>query len=147
MLVAGVLGVVLVVARALALMSLSFRGGALARVDVADGALVVRPRGLNRLCAMKGEVRVPVAAIGEVRGEVDRKSVPGGLRLPGTYVPGLIQAGTYRTRGEKSFWLVGQADKVTVVECPGARYERLVLQLDDDAAADLLRAVDPGRAP
>ncbi len=64
--------------------------------------------------------------------------------MPGTYVPGLIQAGTYRRRGEKSFWLVGRSPKVTVVDCPGGRFDRIVLQLTDKAAAELGRAVSGG---
>lgn len=123
------------------LVYLSVRGGDLARVDMADDALVVRPRGLNRLWAMKGEVRVPLAQVSEVRTGVARRSVPSGWRVPGTYVPGLIQAGTYRSKGERSFWLVGRASHVTVVEFAGGRFDRIVLELSDRTAGQLVRAV------
>ncbi len=119
-------------------------GGARARVEMEGGELVVRPRGLNRLWAFKGEVRIPLAAITEVRRDVSRTSVPSGLRVPGTYVPGVIQAGTYRRKGERSFWLVGRTRTVTVVECPGARYDRVVLELGDDEAAALREALATG---
>ncbi len=123
------------------LVYLSVRGEDLARVDVTGGVLVVRPRGLNRVWAMKGQVRVPLAQVSEVRTHVDRRSVPSGWRVPGTYVPGLILAGTYRLKGERSFWLVGRAAEVTVVECRGGRFDRIVLQLSDETAGNLQRAV------
>jgi hypothetical protein len=122
-------------------MYLSVRTGELARVDVADGVLIVRPRGLNRLWALKSEVRVPLAEVSDVQLDVPRRSVPSGFRMPGTDFPGVIHAGTYRSKGEKSFWLVGRASTVTVVECPGGPFDRIVLQLNAEAAAGLRRAV------
>ena len=119
----------------------SVRTGDLARVEVADDELIIRPRGLNRLWALKSEVRVPLSQVSDVRVDVPRRSLPSGFRVPGTYVPGLIQAGTYRRRGETSFWLVGRTPTVTVVDAPGGRFDRIVLQLSDTAATELRRAV------
>jgi hypothetical protein len=139
-----VLGAVLAVGGLPALVYASVRTGDLARVEVADGALVVRPRGLNRLWALKAEVRVPLSQVSDVRAHVSRRSLPSGLRMPGTSVPGLIQAGTYRAHGQRSFWLVGRTSEVTVVDCPGGRFDRLVLQLGDEEVAELRRAVGRG---
>jgi hypothetical protein len=119
---------------------LSVRGGDLARVAVAGDALIVRPHGLNRLWALKGEVRVPLLQVSQVRTEVPRGSVASGLRAPGTYIPRLIQAGTYRRKGEKSFWLVGRARNVTVIDCRGGAFARIVLELSVEAAEELQRA-------
>ncbi len=139
--VGGVLAVAAAIGALPALAYLSVRRGELARVEVVDGSLVVRPRGLNRLWALKPEVRVPVSHITDVRTGVARRSVPSGFRMPGTYVPGVIQAGTYRSRGERSFWLVGRTPTVTVIECRDGPFNRIVLQLSDDAADELRRAV------
>jgi hypothetical protein len=132
---------VLVVVALPVLFYLSVHAGDLARVDVTDDALVVRPRGLNRLWAFKGEVRVPLSQISEVRTDVPRRSVHSRLRTLGTYIPGLIQAGSFRGTGERSFWLVGGAPTVTVVDCRGGRFDRIVLQLSDETAERLRRAV------
>lgn len=138
--VTGLLVLVVVIGAVPTLIYLSVRSGDLARVEVADGALIVRPRGLNRMWALKSEVRVPLSDIFEVRLGVARRSVTSGFRMPGTYFPGLIQAGTYRRKGEKSFWLVGRTSKVTVIECRAGRFDRIVLQLTDETAAELRRA-------
>lgn len=137
----GLLVVALVVVGLPALVYLSVRTGDLARVDVADDALVVRPRGLNRLWAFKSEVRVPLSQVADVRSDVARKSVASGLRVLGTYVPGLVQAGRFRSKGERSFWLVGRTPRVTVIDCPGGRFDRIVLQVREDTVARLRRAV------
>lgn len=139
--VAGVLVAALIILALPALIYVSVRTGDLARVDVADDAVIVRPRGLNRLWALTAQVRVPLSQVSEVHADVARRSLPSGFRMPGTYFPGLIQAGTYRARGEKSFWLVGRAPKVTVIDCRGGRFDRLVLQVRDMTALELRQAV------
>jgi hypothetical protein len=124
------------------LMYLSVRTGALARVDVADDAVIVRPRRLNRIWAMKSEVRVPLSQVVDVRADVPRASLPREpFRTLGTYFPGLIQEGRYRGRGSRSFWLVGRAPTVTVIDCRGGRFDRIVLQLGEQAQSELQRAV------
>lgn len=143
--VAGLLGAVLVIVALAALIYVSVRPEDLARVEVADGALVVRARGLNRLWALRAQLRIPLSEVSHVRRDVARETVPSGLRMPGTYVPGLVQAGTYRRGGERSFWLVGRTRKVTVIECPGSKVDRIVLQLSDETAAGLAAMVRPGR--
>ncbi len=137
----GLLGAALLVVGLPVLVYLSVRTGDLARVEVADGALVVRPRGLNRLWAFRIEVRVPLSQVSEVHSDVARKSVGSGLRVLGTYVPGLVQAGRFRSKGESSFWLVGRTSRVTVIDCRGGRFDRIVLQVSEDTVATLRRAV------
>ena len=144
--VTGLLGAVLVILTLPVLIYVSVRGGELARVNVSDDALIIRPRGLNRLWALKSELRVALSDVSEVHADVARQSVTSGFRMPGTYFPGLIQAGTYRRGGEKSFWLVGRTSKVTVIECSGGRFDRIVLQLRDETAAELRRAVRSERS-
>ncbi len=140
----GLLAVVAVIGALPVLTYLSVRNGDLAHVEIADDVLIVRPRGLNRLWAFRGEVRVPLSQVSAVRTDVARRDVPSGFRVPGTYIPGLIQAGTYRKSGEKSFWLVGRTSAVTVIECPGAGFDRIVLQLTDKEVDELGRAVRSG---
>jgi hypothetical protein len=142
--VTGLVVAVLIILALPILIYFSVRTGDLARVDLADDVVIVRPRGLNRLWALKSEVRVPLSNVSEVHLDVPRRSVPSGFRMPGTAFPGLIQAGTYRRKGEKSFWLVGRTSKVTVIECLRGRFDRIVLQLRDETAVELRRVVSSG---
>jgi len=50
------------------------------------------------------------------------------LRIPGTYIPKLIKAGTYLTTRGKEFWYVTKAkSNVLVIELSNMPYKRLVL--------------------
>ena len=51
-----------------------------------------------------------------------------GIRAPGTAFPGLATIGTFRRRGARSFWLVGRAPAVTVLECDGP-HERVLHEM------------------
>ncbi len=62
------------------------------------------------------------------------KHVPRGLRLPGTAIPKLILAGTYVSRGERSFYAVRDRRECLVIELDGQRYARFVVQTQDAQA-------------
>ena len=115
-------------------------------VDTSDAELVVRPLDLARLWSLRREVRVPLTMIRDIRTGVPRRDVRRGIRTLGTEVPGLVHAGSYRTRKVRSFWLVGRAQTVTVIECPGARFDRLVLELDPETARSLAAGLSRGTA-
>lgn len=87
---------------------------------------------LERLLALHGPLRIPLAQI--ERATTER---PAGrwaeLRLPGTFVPGLIKAGTYRWVGRKEFWYATRGKGFLVLHLkPKAAYTRVVLGLDDN---------------
>ena len=67
--------------------------------------------------------------------------MPRGLQVPGTYLPRILTAGTFRKGGEKSYWLVARGREVLVIELDGERYDRLVLDVQDPhMAAAALKA-------
>ena len=57
-----------------------------------------------------------------------------GVRSPGTYVPRVITAGTYRKDGERTFWNLRASQQAVVIELTGHRYRRLVLGVADARA-------------
>jgi len=134
-----VLAVVLVIFGGILVTSLS--GPNLAAVGIsADDRLLVRPVGLVRLWGLTNGVVVPVTSIVDV-GVEHRKDLVLGLRLPGSHVPGLLTAGTFRRHGEKALWMVGRNEKVLVIELTGEKYRHLVLGVEDpEAATEALRA-------
>ncbi|MGH7747958.1 MAG: hypothetical protein ACREQ5_24835, partial [Candidatus Dormibacteria bacterium] len=58
-----------------------------------------------------------------------------GLKLGGARIPGVITAGTFHQKGDRVFWDVHDPDRVVVVELADERYARLVVGVDDPAAA------------
>jgi hypothetical protein len=119
----------------------SFAGPNLAAVGVShDDRLLVRPVGLVRLWALSSGVEVPVTSVVDV-GVSRPREVPRGYRLPGTHLPGVMTAGTYRSHGDKALWMVGRNQEVLVIELTGERYRHLVLGVEDPHAAnEALRA-------
>lgn len=100
------------------------------------GEVVVRIRGWDVLWAFSRGFRLPVAEAEAMdRAAVPRRRV---LRWLGTYFPGVIEAGRFGW-----FWNVTEfrvlhlARRVLVLTgAPGARYERVLLQVGDpDAVA------------
>jgi hypothetical protein len=70
-----------------------------------------------------------------------------GIRAPGTFLPGVIIAGTYYTGGERVFWDVSDATKAIVIELTGEAYARLIVEVSDpEATIALIRdaMVPPG---
>jgi hypothetical protein len=117
----------------------------MARIDIAGDALVVTIEGLDVLWAFKKRLTVPLA---HVRGATpDPGIVRGfkGVRTKGTYWPGLIVAGTYRSGEDRTFWNVRDAAKAVVIELTGEPWTRLVIEADDPrAVAD---AIERARTP
>ncbi len=119
----------------------SFAGPNLAAIGITpDDRLLVRPVGLMRLWALSSGIDVPVTKMVDV-GVSPRKGLVKGFRAPGTYLPGVMTAGTFRSRGEKDLWMAGRAEKVLVIELHDERYRHVIVQVEDpEAAVEALRA-------
>ncbi|MBF6480530.1 hypothetical protein, partial [Nocardia cyriacigeorgica] len=100
-----------------------------------------------KLWALKSRLEIPLA---NVRGATVDPGVvkeSKGIRAPGTYLPGVITAGTFYTGGERVFWDVRDASRAVVIELRDERYARLIIQVDDPrATVDLIdQAIPPSR--
>jgi len=103
------------------------------RLSLESDLLLVELGPLERLFALHGTLRISLAQI--ERATTERPSGRWAeLRLPGTYVPGLIKAGTYRWWGRKEFWYITRGKGFLVLHTkPTAAYTRVVLALDGNA--------------
>lgn len=119
----------------------SFAGPQLAAVGVSpDDRLLVRPVGLVRVWALSRGIDCPITSVVDV-GVAATKDLHRGLRLPGTHLPGVMTAGTFRAKDGRSLWMVGRNREVLVIELTGERYRYLVLGVEDPkAASEALRA-------
>ncbi|WP_052128657.1 hypothetical protein [Neosynechococcus sphagnicola] len=57
----------------------------------------------------------------------------GEIRAPGTFVPGVIKAGTYYTREGPEFWYVTRDQDYLTLELQEEFFKRIILTLDDAA--------------
>ncbi len=112
-------------------------------VDITATEVVIRPLGLHRLWALKREVRIPRGQLKHVQAGVAedaRARLWRSVRLPGTSVPGLITAGSYRSEGRWTFWdVVGKGAHAVTLRTEGHRYAELVVDVAEPQAT--VRAV------
>jgi hypothetical protein len=139
----AVIVLVVVVCLVVVLFGVAMFSPARVRLDVDGGELVVSLGFWDTLLCVRGSVRVPLAQLRAVRAVGRGELPPPGLRLPGSFLPGVVTAGSYGVR-KRVFWDVRRADRLLLIECqPDAGYEALVLEVPDPdgAAAQLSRSV------
>ena len=106
--------------------------------------LVVRLNDLEKLGSLHGDVRVPWSSVREVRLSEQPFRELGGLRAPGTGLPGVIALGTWRGRGQKDFAALYRGGPAVVVTLEGAPWGRLLVS--DHNAAALVEQLEGDRA-
>lgn len=119
----------------------AYAGPNLAAIGVTpDDRLLVRPVGLVRLWSLSKGVDVPIASVVDV-GVSPKKGLVKRWRAPGTHLPGVMTAGTFRSHGQKDLWMVGPAKEVLVIELADEDYRHLIVQVEDPhAAVEALKA-------
>ncbi len=115
----------------------------MAALAVSGDDLCVHLNWLEKLGALRGDVRVPRAAIRAVRVTDSPFAELRGLRAPGTGFPGVIALGTRRGRNVRDFTAVYVGQRAVVVELAGSSFHRLIVCTADPErdAAQLLAAL------
>ncbi|BDR55272.1 hypothetical protein KIMH_13830 [Bombiscardovia apis] len=98
-------------------------------VELSETTLVVEPRGINKVLALKGRLEIPLEHILGATEDPGILDQPKGLRDPGTAVGGKW-AGTFVQDDEKSFWNVTRPERPVVIQLVGERYARLILGVE-----------------
>ena len=107
------------------------------RLELTDSELVVHLDKWEKLWALHGSIRVPLA---NVRGATDDSAYGGpggmglGLRLPGTHVPFVLAAGTFLKGGDRQFVYTRRSLKTVVIELADNAWTRLVIGVPDAQA-------------
>lgn len=116
-----------------------------AAVDGDD--LVVAMHEWDAVWAMRRRVRVPLTAIHSVTVEEMPKLPSHGWPTWGTYVPGVLRAGTFIVDGQPELWHArgGPGQLLKVELAPDAPWRRLLVQVSDPqtAATTMRRFIRP----
>ncbi len=54
------------------------------------------------------------------------------VRAPGSFIPGVIKAGTYYTNRGKEFWYVNRETNYLTIELRHESYQRIILTIDNN---------------
>ena len=100
--------------------------------------------GLDILLSLKSNLTFPIVGVRTVYAD-PTATRPRGLRLPGTSVPGLVQAGTYVWQGMREFWCIHYTGRSVVFELEDLPFTRVVVDVrDPEAVVQRVRAVRYG---
>jgi hypothetical protein len=103
---------------------------------ITDGNLVLHVKGADKLWAFKSSLEIPLAHVVGIREDpAVARGWYHGIRVPGTNVPGVITAGTFYQDGKRVFWDVHNPENTVVIELKDERYNQLVVEVADPAAA------------
>lgn len=119
-------------------------------IDVDGDRLVVTMRGVHALLALERRISVPLDAVRGATADPGMRLDRASVRAPGTRLPGVVTAGTYRKGGEQEFWNVRDASGTVVVElADDQRYRRLVVEVADprETVGRVERALDARADP
>lgn len=100
---------------------------------IENGNLLIQLTFWEKLWSLHGSLSVPLPHVAELKHSIPVSSWKE-LKLPGSFVPGVIKAGTYLTPRGKEFWSVTRwAGKQVTIELRDEKYKRIVLGLPPDA--------------
>ncbi len=96
-----------------------------------DKNMILTVKGMHKLWTLKSELIIPIEQIEGARINPEEAAYPKGWRSPGTYIPGLITAGTYRAKGNKVFWDVCNKEKTIIIDLKKNDYKSIVIEVND----------------
>ena len=107
-------------------------------ISITDEVVTFRIRGLHKLLALRSKIRVPLRSIVAVEPGEAATGAARGWRLFGSWIPGLITAGTFARDGQWWFWDVVRPTRALAITLTQHRYSRLIVEVADPGDA-LLR--------
>ena len=100
-------------------------------VRIEGDTLVIEPMGWHKLLSLKNTIRVPLSHVTSFRAEPETRLTGWvGWRVPGTYLPGVIIAGSYYNQGW-TFWDVRNPRNTIVIELSSEKYKKIIVDVSD----------------
>lgn len=104
----------------------------MASITCTHDTLIVVMEGLDRLWALKSRIDVRLERVEHIEHDPS-VGFPGliHIRMPGTYVPGIIAAGTFYGNGNRTFWNVRNPARAVVITLRDGQYDRLIIEVEE----------------
>jgi hypothetical protein len=102
------------------------------KFEISENRLKINLDAWERVWAFyfNADLEVPLNHITRVTTEEPHSSWMD-VRLPGTFLPGVIKAGTYYTGEGREFWYATRGGKYLTLELENEFYKKIVLTIDD----------------
>lgn len=118
-------------------------------ITIEGSEAVLEVEGLDKLWSLRSRLAIPLQHIRGVRPEPEAaRRWFHGVKLAGTNIPGFLAAGTFYHEGGLVFWDVHDPEKAIAIDLSHERYQRLIVEVADPAAAIRLlsRHLNAGRS-
>jgi hypothetical protein len=102
------------------------------KLSIEENFLRIEMKWWEKVLAFHSSMRVPLSHITSIDTGLP-PSTWKEFKCPGSYVPGIIKAGTYYTNRGKEFWCVTKGKNVLQIGLDGERFSRLVLEVADNS--------------
>jgi hypothetical protein len=102
-------------------------------ISVEGDKLVIEVQGWHKLWSLMSRLEIPLDHVSGVRSAADERA--SGIRAPGTYIPGIITAGTFHHDGKKVFWDVHDPAKAIAIDLHDDCYSTLIIEVSDPQSA------------
>lgn len=99
----------------------------MAEVDLNDKELVIRLTPLEKVAALRGDLRVPISRLRGAEIVEDPFAILKGFRAPGTSIARVLAAGTWRYRGSKSFVILHRRERAVRIQLVDHELDQLVI--------------------
>jgi hypothetical protein len=112
----------------------------MATVTIEGNRLRIHMSGWQALFALRREINVSLSNVRLVQAGTLTSKLPDGIRLPGTYIPGAITAGSYWwKRHGWSFWSVRHQERAIDIRLENEHFYRIVVEVAyPDATAAMI---------
>jgi len=103
-------------------------------VIVKQDQVIFEILGVHKILALRSRFIIPRDHIESVTWDKTSLWQWKGWRIPGTFFPGVIRAGTYYHKGSRIFWDVADADKALLIQLRDESYDKLIIEVNDPEA-------------
>lgn len=114
------------------------------RIDIENDNLVFRLIGIDKVLAMKSELRIPLRHVKSVSTEKADWNYFSMLKVVGTRVPGVLADGRFLSKEGLLFYEMHNPDKCVTVELSDETYKKVIFEVDDKevTAASIRQALE-----
>ncbi len=105
-------------------------------IEIIDEMLVLDVHGLDKLWSLRSTLRIPLAHIKSAESAAGlERSWFDGLKLGGTFIPGLLTAGTFYNRDGFVFWDVHDSARAIRIALEHETYRELIVEVENPESA------------
>jgi hypothetical protein len=96
-----------------------------------NGEIIFTTVGWHKIWALKSNIKIPKENIVQAYQDQEELKSWSGWRIPGTYIPYLITAGTFYRKGNRNFWDVMNTKNTIIVELKDNFYNKLYIEVEN----------------